>query len=191
MTKNIMVLDTETIGLPLFKSYDSYYDPKESKYYDKARIIELGYIIYKDGVKIKTVSSLINLNVDINNSHIHGITKLECQEKGYNIVNVMNDFYKDLLTVDTIVAHNIMFDYNILLSELYRLNSNKIIDELNSKELLCTMKIAQKKLKLTKRPKLVELYYMLFSETIEQQHRALSDCCICGSCFFKLMSIPT
>ena len=192
MSNYIMVIDTETIGLPIYKSYGNYHNPKDSKYYDNARMIELGYILYSaTGEKIKVVSSLINLDIDINNTHIHGITRLECKERGENIEKVINTFYNDLKLVSSIVAHNIMFDYHIILSELYRINRTDVIKEINNKILLCTMKIGQDKLKLTKRPKLVELYYILFSEKLEQQHRALSDCESCASCYFRLNSLES
>ena len=43
---NIIVLDTETSGLPIQKKFNDYYDPIFTKYYDSSRIIEIGYIIY-------------------------------------------------------------------------------------------------------------------------------------------------
>ena len=47
----------------------------------------------------------------------------------------------DLLNnIKTIVAHNILFDINIILSEAYRCNNNTLIDNIRSKELECSMK---------------------------------------------------
>jgi len=42
-------------------------------------------------------------------------------------------------------------------------------------------------LKLSKKPKLTELYEKLFSKPCNQSHRALQDAEICSECFFELI----
>ena len=49
-----------------------------------------------------------------------------------------------LKKVSHIVAHNAIFDMSILKSELFRLGLYSIIDELNTKQILCTMKHTKK-----------------------------------------------
>jgi len=47
--------------------------------------------------------------------------------------------------------------------------------------------IEKEKLKLSKKPKLTELYEKLFSKPCNQSHRALQDAEICSECFFELI----
>ena len=60
-------------------------------------------------------------------------------EKGIDINEVFTKLFNDLINTDRLAAHNINFDVNIILSELYRNNKNNIIDLLLSKSLYCTM----------------------------------------------------
>ena len=57
---NKLFIDIETNGLPFYKGYNKYYDPIEIEYYNTARMIEIGYIIYDNNKnKIKKISHLI------------------------------------------------------------------------------------------------------------------------------------
>jgi DNA polymerase III epsilon subunit-like protein len=171
-----MVLDTETTGI-----FEKNAFPDELDKFNKARLIELGYI-----VDSKECSYLVKPdNFVIENHNIHGITT-EMANEGLDIVQVMDKFHNDLLEVDMIVCHNISFDMNILLSECFRYNNMKLLNCINSKYKLCTMKLGKNKLNLPKNPKLVDLYFSLFDKTVEQEHRSLSDCRICKACFDKL-----
>ena len=180
----IMFLDTETIGIPYSNNYKDLYK------FNKARLIELGYIIYdKDKNKIKEYNNLvIPNNFSINNSEIHGITNIDANTNGQDIKKVLNDFYEDLLNIDTIICHNIIFDMNILLSEAYRMNNENLIKAIESKNKICTMKMGKSYLgiKMKFGPKLVKLYETLYNEPIKQDHRALSDCDICAKCYYKM-----
>ena len=63
--KNLFI-DIETIGFPEKKDYYNYYDPSKYEnlqYYNNARIIEIGFMIYDDNRNnIKSYSSLLNLD---------------------------------------------------------------------------------------------------------------------------------
>ena len=114
-----LVFDTETTGLPTMKRFNVYHEPSLVNYYKNSRIIELAYIIYdEEGNCVKTESNLVKPNnFIIENSHIHGITQENAVENGKDIESVIQLMNNDLTNVDTIVAHNIDFDINILLSE--------------------------------------------------------------------------
>ena len=198
-----LFIDIETIGFPEKINYNNYYDSSKYnnlKYYDSSRIIEIGYMIYDENrVNIKSYSSLIKLdNFKIKNTFIHGISDDDCNKNGKDFKDILNELMNDIDSYDNIIAHNISFDYNVLLSEIYRViyNTSDIIYENNIKEFLykfqnknrrCTMEIGRVYLKTKKNPKLTELYENLFKEPIIQDHRALSDTDICSKCFYKMM----
>ena len=58
----------------------------------------------------------------INNSHIHGITLDTLQLYGIKIDSFVEQFKTDISNCKVIIAHNLQFDYSILMSELYRYN---------------------------------------------------------------------
>ena len=187
---NVLIFDIETTGLPKCKGFNNYYNPCETIYYDNSRMIELGYIICSaDGIVIKEVEHLIKPdNFSINNSEIHGISNIDAIKNGLDIKDVLNIFHKDIENINTIVAHNINFDYNILLSECYRyfgMNHN-IITDIMSKHQICTMKLGKEYLSLNKFPKLIDLHKHLFNKEIVQNHRALSDVKLCAECYYRM-----
>lgn len=185
---SIIVFDIETTGLPEKIGFDKYYHPSLTHKYDKCRIVELAYIIFDDyGNEIKRVSSIIKPDgFIIENSHIHGITTEQAINEGKSIIYVLEQFKVDISNCKKIVAHNIIFDKTILLSECYRYNKNDIVKELEYIIQYCTMIIGRDKMKMLKYPKLIELYKYLFNHDIIQRHRALDDVLLCSQCFFKL-----
>ena len=185
---NIIVFDLETIGFPDQLGYDLYYLPNQSNHYDKARMIELGYQLYSNtGVLLKENSYLIKPNgFSINNSKIHGITNEMASMEGVELEEALSIFETDLKDVGTLVSHNILFDYNILLSECYRINNLQIITKLESIKKECSMKIGKQIMRQRKSPKLVELYKYLFDKEFNQNHRARSDTRGCAECYFEM-----
>jgi DNA polymerase III epsilon subunit-like protein len=187
-----MFIDLETTGLPIKNNFNKFYSPREYCYYDTCRIIEIAYIICScDGDHIKTVSSLIKPDgFTITNSHIHGITQEEALSNGNNLINILNNFEKDIKMVDTIVAHNINFDHSVLLSECYRnkIKHYNIIANICKKRLLCTMEMGKTFLNTFKYPKLIDLYYKLFNIDIINNHRALIDTTMCKDVYYKMIN---
>jgi DNA polymerase-3 subunit alpha len=190
MTSNLsLVFDLETTGLPLKWNINPFIIDN----YANARVIEIGYVIVNDddGTVLKKVNHLtIHQDVlEIKNSHIHGITTEKMMLEGIKFEIAIDEFFMDLKTVDTIVSHNMAFDYNVLLSELYRkYNKSKlVISEMYRKKQYCTMINGQSYLKLNRWPKLVFLYKDIFGEDWEQTHRALDDAEICSRCYLHLI----
>jgi len=187
---NILIFDLETTGFPKYKNAK----PFQSHYFDNARIIEIGYIIINpSGEVLKSVNHFVKYkeNIKIENSFIHGITNEMVMEHGVMIDDVFDELVNDLINVDTIVAHNIQFDYNVLLSEVYRKYNNfkHLLGLLYSKDLHCTMQIGKKYMSCGKYPKLVELHKLLFDENWVQTHRALDDVNICAKCYIEMMKL--
>lgn len=190
MNNNILIFDLETIGFPKYKNAK----PFQSYYYDQARIIEIGYVIINPtGEVLKSVNHFVKYDkiVNIENSFIHGITNDMVMEHGVLIDEVLDELSNDLINVDTIVAHNIEFDYNVLLSEVYRKYKNfkHLLGLLYSKDLHCTMQIGKKYMTSGKYPKLVELHQLLFDKVWVQTHRALDDVNTCAKCYIKMMKL--
>jgi len=192
--KNIMILDTETSGLPSMLKFNTYFPPEQYEKYNTSRLIEIGYIIC--GPKFRTLKKETMLvkpdNFVIKNSHIHGITHEEAEIHGISFSEMMNIFQNDLQNVSIIVAHNMNFDYNILMSELYRNNLTQVIEMLQAKIRICTMRISMNITKQhigNKFPRLLELYYILHGKKTLQNHRALDDAILCFKCYKKLRNI--
>lgn len=187
--KYYMFLDTETTGIPEQKTFNRYFEPYYTNYYDDARMIELGYLITDDvGNKIKEESFIIKPNgFEIKNSHIHGITTEIAMKKGVHIRNALEILYTDLQTVEKLICHNTNFDKHILLSECYReyRSETNIITKLKKITKQCTMEMGKKKYNFEKPPKLVELYKKIFGAEPVQTHRALSDVYLCYDCYFN------
>lgn len=183
-----LFLDVETTGFPTRSGFDQYYNPQKSEHYDTSRIIEIGYILCnKKCETIKKVKLLIKpQNFVIKNSHVHGITNKMATDKGIYINEALDILEKDLENVNKIVAHNILFDKNVLLSECYRNNYLNLAMLIKNKQTRCTMKIGKIFMKKNKYPKLIELYKHLFNKKIKQKHRALLDAKICKDCYYKL-----
>jgi DNA polymerase III epsilon subunit-like protein len=182
-----LFFDLETSGLPIRKK-GQMYPPNQLKYYDNCRMIEIAYIIYNnDGSIFKEVSNIIKpTTFNITNDKFHGITHQHALNTGITIEDMLKILISDLNYVDTIISHNIDFDYNILISECHRIDNNEIIDNLKLKNQFCTLKEGKKRMHVSKYPKLTELYKFLFKTEIKQDHRALEDSRICADCYFKL-----
>ena len=137
---------------------------------------------------------------EINNTHIHGIKYEDTVNNGvtFNDLLMNKSLCFDILKSDYIVAHNINFDYHVLMNELYRLNTEYAkacmlhLNTLKSKgRFICTGEISTdickmefktvssykgtKKAKTYKMPKLSELYVYYYGKEFENQHSADGD----------------
>jgi DNA polymerase-3 subunit alpha len=187
---NKIVFDTETNGLPVRRDgFGSYYHPSLLHYYEGSRLVQLGYIVLdKDNNEIKRYSAIVKPNnFRIENSEIHGITHDIAENTGLELVDVLEKFREDFKGCDTLVAHNIKFDYNIILSEMYRVNIDYMIREFENKRLYCTMNEGKKLYRLGKFPKLTELFSLLYKgRKWDQTHDAMDDAECCMLCYVKI-----
>ena len=82
----VLVFDTETTGLPLFRV-----SPNESNFKDWPYIVQLSYIIYDttENKIVTTYNAIIKLPEDVTiseeTSNIHGITNGISQKSGFDI----------------------------------------------------------------------------------------------------------
>ena len=188
--KKVMILDTETTGLPDRPSFGTYYSYDQLDKYKDARMIQICWAIYDEGKLEKIKNYIIKPNgFKINNSHIHGITD-KMAYKGYNLNKILTKFSQDLNKVKYIVGHNIKFDYHIICSELYRSKFHHVIELMKCKEMICTMEksIPLKVDGVLKAPKLIKLYKFLFDKEFNGQHNAKYDVLATGEVFNELIN---
>jgi hypothetical protein len=132
---------------------------------------------------------------EIKNHNIHGITNETAVFAGITLAEAKEKIKKDILNCETLVAHNIIFDKNILLSELYRIHENELINHINNMSTFCTSKGCADVTKIRynstkyKQPKLVELYNHLFGLNINNGlHNAIYDIENTVLCFAELVN---
>ena len=194
----VTVFDVETTGLPPRPSkYKRYPDPmNEYTMYDKARMVELAYSTYAydetthNKELVRSTSCVINPNDEfvIENTWIHGISHDTASTYGSPEREILSAFLREVDRSDKIVAHNLEFDYNIVLAECYRigLDPSPLLETTKR----CTMKYAIRLLSLNRFPKLVDLYNNICGskrgEKWKQTHRALDDTEKCADVYFEL-----
>lgn len=197
-----LVFDTETSGLPQCEKFGEFPFPTDLEKYKDARLIELGYFLLNDdNLVIDKGAFLVNVDFEIKNSNIHGITN-EHTKSGEPIERVLSKFFMLLVNVDTIIAHNIMFDISIIASECCRCGMTDIgsllMSFVSENKIYDTMKVGHELIKnfikifapnvgWVKYPKLSELYEFLFKTKVVQTHRALDDVSMCYDCYIILL----
>lgn len=129
----------------------------------------------------------------IRNSDIHGIEDAFARQNGFDFKDAMNLLTNDLLSSDTLIAHNIIFDKNVLLSELYRHGCLDLIRVIEKKNTFCTSKECKLITKIKrgnefKQPRLAELHKFLFDSEAENLHNAIFDTKVMAKCFFELLN---
>ena len=201
--KNLFLFfDTETTGFPKTKRFqlNQYYPYTELDKYDSSRIVQITWAIYdfKQNQKVLKTFYVKPDGFTIDNSEIHGITTKMAKKKGVPIKKVFDTLKKDLKNVKFIVAHNLVFDMNVLCSELSRYGYDDLAIVLQKKEHVCTGEKTKDILKLPlnaayniskyKMPKLSEMYDYCFGEEIEGHDNAEVDTIALAKCFFYLVN---
>jgi DNA polymerase III subunit alpha len=187
-----IVFDLETSGLPRRLGFDEYHHPSLTESYQESRIVQIGYIVMDEkNREVKRYSSIvIPEGFVIANERYHNIPQEKALKEGKPLVDVLKTFVQDAKTCHTLIGHNIKFDFNILMSELYRAGLTDLIKELEKKKLYCTMWEGKKKFKMNKVPKLVELFsYLYEGETWSQRHDALDDAEYCMRCYVRMLNV--
>jgi DNA polymerase III epsilon subunit-like protein len=151
----LLVFDTETTGLLKRNYMTKQLPPIENRPF----ITQLSFIIYdkSQNKKIETYDSFIKIDISIEIpeivTNLTGITQEKCQEQGQPITDVLVAFYNAYRKCGTIVAHNMVFDSDMILTELERHHNsmvslgcefpscifNTIYNISNNVETVCTM----------------------------------------------------
>lgn len=215
VNRYVLVLDTETTGLPR----DKYATSSNYNKWDNARLVQIAWEFYNPAKECILRESFIiipdNFEIPQVVVNIHGISTERAYSEGVQLLGVL-DKLQDLLKYNPIlVAHNIQFDSGIILAELYRyqhkvntlntLNMGDYTQHLNSNLIAknktiidnsvvmwnnctkhCTMLMGTHPGK--KWPKLVNLYQECFGHVPPYElHRADNDVLICAKIYFHLL----
>jgi DNA polymerase-3 subunit alpha len=180
-----LIIDVETIGLPNCGSLPFGENPPYNQLnnYESARMVQISMMLCNENLEqVEMLDFIIKTDqFNIGNSHFHGITNVISSERGISFSDVALILSNKLKQVSHIIAHNANFDISIIKSELHRLSLNSIIEEINSKKVLCTMNLTKSIVKATnkynkiKYPSLSELYKFVFNKNIENAHNSNYD----------------
>lgn len=170
----ILVLDTETTGLP--RSYDIF-SPLNTA--TVARLTELAYIFMdtKGFIEKSFNELIIPEGFDPNTlpgSIITGISTEMCKS-GVPLKQAIQSLINaiDKYQPTHIVAHNYRFDSFILDMESSRVNLT--LNLINHPKQFCTMYKGREFLKLARQPKLDDLYFQIMKKQRKGNHRAFID----------------
>ena len=131
-------------------------------------------------------------------SSIHGITQQAAERYGLSTKGVLSVFARLASMADYAVAHNIMFDLQMIALEIER---NGIILDL-PKKYACTMEESRDILKIPPTPKMVaagfdkykspnlqESYRHFFGREFEGAHDAMADVRACRDVYFAIQKM--
>jgi DNA polymerase III epsilon subunit-like protein len=203
VNRYVLILDTETTGLPR----DKYAKSTNYTKWDNARLVQIAWEFYNPSKECIIRESYIikpdNFEIPQVVVNIHGISTERAQNEGISIHEVFNKLYKLLQHNPVLVAHNMQFDSDIILAELYRYQNinhdNANLHNANHQNIIndsitmwnncikhCTMLMGTHPGK--KWPKLVNLYEECFGYIPPYElHRAENDVRICADIYFYLL----
>ena len=189
-----LILDTETSGL-FTRSKNKKENKEDAPFYTKlecfesCRIVSICWLVVQYDDIINQSYYIIkpdNFIISEESFNIHGISQEEADTTGIVLKDIFDLFKEALESCKYVTAHNIDFDFNVIMAELYRYGRNDIIDIFNSKKLICTMKKGKDVMGMPRYPKLGVLYKYLYDKEITNAHNALSDTLHCFYCYIKM-----
>lgn len=176
--KKVLIFDLETTGLFDKKYKDDYW---MNDAFNTSRIVEIGYYYsesFDDADNNHTIHSYLRKPTDFTKinpkaEQVHGLSIQKLKSDGITFSKILNkDLLNKLMNCDFIVAHNIDFDFPILLNELFRFNLKDTIQHLlnmkTEKKLLCTCVESGY-------TRLEKLYSQIFNTSPKVVHRAGDD----------------
>jgi DNA polymerase-3 subunit alpha len=189
--KYTLVIDTETTGLPKSRGVTEH----NYNNWDGARLVQVAWELFDTDNKCidKQVHIIIPNGFQIPEVvvNIHGISTERAQLEGIPIEEIWKKLARALEFKPTLVAHNMQFDNDIILAEMYRakntgaIASDLIIRWIQS-EKVCTMLMGT--LPGQRWPKLIVLYERCFNRLPEgDMHRADNDVRACADIYFHLI----
>lgn len=190
----IMILDTETSGLPprLSPAYQDRWKYKpvhDSKSWECARLVQLAWNLYtKRGDVVCKRDFLIRpdgFTIPKAASDVHGFTTEVALRDGLPLRSALEALGEDLVDTQLIVCHNVAFDDRIVASELIRAGMSWVYQNWRSRLKHCTM--LTNTLPGERWPKLSVLYERLYGHPpVAELHKADEDIRVTADVFFKL-----
>lgn len=157
-----------------------------TKNYDKSRIVSLSYIISDPKCKniIKEYHSVVkpdNFLIPDESIQFHNITNEFAHNNGKDIKEVFDEIYNDFNSCEYLMAYNIIADYNVLCSELFRY-SHPLLSKVCSMKKVCvyekTKYYFRKNISRPKSFKLIDVHKELVGNEFEY-HNSLEDAKAC------------
>lgn len=193
LPSRILFIDTETDGLPMEYAGDGQHNPDEWPH-----IVQIAWLLADDeGHTLSSDSRIIKPEgfiIPDEVAAIHGITTERALQEGQPRKKVMRKVQDLLGRAYFIVAHNLVFDANVVAAEMSRcgIHTNILLYDA-----FCTMVGTTDLCKLPfpdgtasngqyKWPKLTELHEFLFGESFTGAHDALTDVKATARCFWEL-----
>ena len=180
-----LIFDTETNGVP--KKYIA----AEEDLNNYPQVVQLAAnlieIDLEELTKVKVLYSFNSLitpfrkgspiEISARAEEIHGKSFALCEKEGQDLNSVLFLFQGIVNSADLIVAHNLFFDKNVMISEF--LNNDMRLTHKRSTKQLCTMRYTTPLLKLPgkfkgqhKYPSLAELFKYCTNSNIEDYYNA-------------------
>ncbi len=133
-SKTFLFFDTETTGLP--KNWKASYKDMNNW----PRIVQIAWIFADiNGSIIEQKNYIIKPNgfsIPEEALKVHKISTQKALQQGQELDFVLNQFNDCVNKSDTIIAHNLSFDLNVIASEMFRSN---IDSDIMDKEQICTL----------------------------------------------------
>jgi len=163
-----LFFDTETTGLPKHKAISAL--QMKGNWPD---LVSICWIVFDDGVRLKKEYHVIKPDgwtIPAEASRIHGITEEKAYAEGESLKTVLKIFKDDCIAASCIVAHNMVFDRNVVFNAFaWRLNIGPSIFWKYNNE-LCSMMMSKNELKIpSKYPKVSDMYKY---PTLDELYRA-------------------
>ena len=183
----MLFIDTETTGLPRKAPGAKKYNHRNVQGFDSARIVSIAWIYENEHGKHDHYFLIKPENFEIPEeaAAIHGITTQCALENGVSFDEAMMALSVDLARTEIAVAHNMDFDKNVLKSEWYRRGCTELHSLLKACQKYCTMRNAQTLLRLSRWPRLSDLYDHLTGTKLDKAtlHNAQNDVLYCYRCY--------
>ncbi|TVQ02583.1 MAG: DNA polymerase III subunit alpha [Balneolaceae bacterium] len=185
-----LIFDTETTGLP-----QNYAAPL-TDFDNWPRCVQLAWQLHDETGKLLSSGNHIvkpdGFTIPYNSEKVHGISTERAHREGIPLIDVMDEFSKDLDRCTFLVGHNLEFDLNIMGSEYLRMGrenplQGKIsIDTKDESTEFCALPGGRGKYKW---PTLGELHDKLFQIGFEEAHNAAADVDATARAFLELVRI--
>ncbi len=189
--KNILFLDTETVGLPG--------DPNQpyTNHHNWPEMVSIAWQVQSESGEFVTAGDYIvapRPGVENGAIHINGITPEMQKNHGTEIRVILEKLLKAFAQADLAVCHNIAFDMPVLFAEYNRLNIDTpfiawYCTKAQSANLCRIPNTSSRYPGRYKWPSLDELHQFLFNEPIkgrEQFHGAAVDMWACARCYHEM-----
>lgn len=195
-TPMILIIDTETSGLPKRIGFNQYYKYTDSDKYSSSRLIEIACVLCdQEGKIVRAGEWLIKpdgFSLPTKITELTGITDEELEKNGMRFADVAVQFQDFIDKADILVMHNAAFDVSIIAAECYRQGFEALAERVASIPVFCTMEKGKHFTQLRlprgdlKPPRLQELYHHFFGENFGGAHRAMNDVSATAKCYFKM-----